>query len=130
MRRSIHALATAAIAVALLAPVAHAAELTNEEAAAVWRAASCPSTLAETAFLDAVEAAGIQPGEPLTDDLRALAEAWVPHLRHIAVRFLYPHAPWPLEIRWDVTGVAATIAEEADRVEALVAPGSTWIAPL
>lgn len=130
MRRTIHAIAVAALAITLIAPAAQAAELTNEEAAAVWRAASCPSNLAETAFLDAVEAAGIEPGEPLTDDLRALADAWVPHLRHVAVRFLYPPAPWPLEIRWDVSGVAATIAKEADRVEALVAPGSTWIAPL
>jgi hypothetical protein len=130
MRRTVHAIAVAALAVALVAPAAHAADLTNDEAAAVWRAASCPSNLAEAAFMEAVDAAGIEPGAPLTDDLRELAGAWVPRLRHVVARLGYPPAPWPVEIRWDVTGGVAAIAMEADRVERLAQAGSTWEAPM
>ena len=130
MRRTIHAIAVAALAITLVAPAAQAAELTTDEAAAVWRAASCPSNLAETALLDAVAAAGIEDGDPLTDDLRALAAAWEPRLRHVVARLGYPPATWPEEIGWDVMGVVAAIEAQADRVGLLTRAGSTWEAPM
>ncbi|MFO1539021.1 MAG: hypothetical protein ACKOTZ_01050 [Chloroflexota bacterium] len=132
--RPIRAVALAALAAALVAPSASLAadptEMTTDAAAAEWRSLSCPGNLAEVAVLDAVTAAGIAPGDPLTDELRAASATWADRLAHAAVRLTWPAAPWPAAIRADVGRVAGLETLEAERVGALARAGSVWAEPL
>lgn len=132
--RPIRAVALAALTASLVAPSATFAadpvEMTTDAAAAEWRGLACPGNLAEIAVLDAVAAAGIAPGDPLTDELRGAAASWADRLEHAAVRLTWPALPWPAAIRADVGRVAGLEALEAERVGALARAGSVWAEPM